>query len=49
MKVAKSKSASAVSSTADTLLRELREECETVVDLVRRLEARPGSASSISS
>ena len=44
MKVAKSKPASVVSSTADTLLRELREECETVVDLIRRLEARPRSA-----
>ncbi len=34
----------ALSSTAETLLRELREECENVVDLIRRLEAGPRSA-----
>ena len=44
MKTAKSKPAVALSSTTETLLRELREECETVVDLIRRLEARPRSA-----
>ena len=44
MKAAKSKPVGALSSTAETLVRELREECETVVDLIRRLEARPRSA-----
>ena len=43
MKAAKRKPVSAVSATAETLLRELREECETVVDLIRRLEAGPRS------
>jgi hypothetical protein len=44
MKTAKPKSTRALSSTTETLLRELREECEVVVGLVRRLEARPRSA-----
>ncbi len=32
------------SSTTATLLRELREECETVIDLIQRLESGPRSA-----
>ena len=44
MKAAKSKPVRTLSSTAETLLRELRDECETVVDLIHRLEARPRSA-----
>ena len=44
MKAAKSKSAGTLSRTVETLMRELREECQTVVDLIHRLEARPRSA-----
>ncbi|MBM3218720.1 MAG: hypothetical protein FJZ38_08545 [Candidatus Rokubacteria bacterium] len=41
MKTVKSKEPR--STTTATLLRELREECENVVGLIRRLEARPRS------
>ena len=44
MKAVKPKPVRSLSSTAGTLLRELREECEAVIGLVRRLEARPRSA-----
>jgi hypothetical protein len=37
-------SSSVPSSTTETLLRELREECEQVVSLIRRLEAEALSA-----
>ena len=40
----KRKALGAPSTTADTLLRELREECEVVIDLISRLEAGPRSA-----
>ena len=43
MKAVKQKSASTLSSTAEVLLEELREECEHVVQLIRRLETRPAS------
>ncbi len=43
MKAAKRIPVGALSSTTQTLLRELREECETVVDLIQRLEAGPRS------
>jgi len=43
MKTAKSKPVGSLSSTAETLLRELREECETVIGLICRLETRPQS------
>ncbi|MGH7899407.1 MAG: hypothetical protein ACREQQ_15740 [Candidatus Binatia bacterium] len=39
-----SKRTPTVSRTREVLLRELREECERVIDLIRRLEQRPGSA-----
>jgi hypothetical protein len=38
MKAAKRRLASVSSRTADVLLQELREECENVVALIRRLE-----------
>ncbi len=41
MKTAKPKPARALSSTTETLLRELRDECQTVVELISRLESRP--------
>jgi hypothetical protein len=44
MKPVKRKVARPLSSTTETLLRELREECERVVDLVRHLEAGPKSS-----
>lgn len=44
MRAAKRKAPDPVSDTTATLLRELREECETVVDLIRRLESGPRSA-----
>jgi hypothetical protein len=44
MKTAKPKAARALSSTTETLLRELRDECQTVVDLINRLESRPLTA-----
>lgn len=43
MRAAKRKSVASMSQTAQILLRELREECENVVDLIRRLEAGPQS------
>jgi hypothetical protein len=44
MKTVKRKSAWAPSTTTGTLLRELREECEQVGSLIRRLEAEALSA-----
>ena len=44
MRAVKQKSVGPPSHTTDTLLRELREECEQVADLIRRLEAGPRSA-----
>ena len=44
MTAPKRKPARPLSRTALTLLRELREECESVVDLIRRLETRELSA-----
>ena len=44
MKTAKPKPARALSSTTETLLRELREECQNVVELINRLKARPQGA-----
>ena len=44
MKTAKSRPGRALSATAETLLRELRHECQTVVELVNRLESRPRAA-----
>jgi hypothetical protein len=44
MKTAKPKATRALSSTTETLLRELREECQTAVDLINRLESRPRTA-----
>jgi len=44
MKAEKSKPAGTLSTTTETLLRELRDECQNVVDLIHRLEARPRSA-----
>jgi hypothetical protein len=44
MKAAKRDVRRATSNARDTLLRELREECEIVVKLVREIEARPRSA-----
>ena len=45
MKAARKKRAPEVSRTAEILLRELREECENVVQLVRHLEAGVKSSS----
>lgn len=41
MKAAKRKDLARSRGTTDVLLRELREECENVVRLIRRLEAWP--------
>ena len=43
MKAVKRKSVPGVSETAETLLRELREECENVIALIGRIEAGPRS------
>ena len=43
MRALKRKTAGVPSRATETLLRELREECENVVALIRRLEAGPGS------
>jgi hypothetical protein len=44
MRAVKRKSLSPPSHTVEVLLRELREECEQVVDLIRRFESGAGSA-----
>jgi hypothetical protein len=44
MKAARRKTVAELSRTAEVLLGELREECERVVQLIRRLEAKPSSA-----
>ena len=44
MGAAKTKTIDVPSSTTEVLLGELREECEHVVALIRRLETHPGSA-----
>ena len=44
MKAIKRKATSELSSTTEVLLDELREGCEHVVQLIRRLETRPASA-----
>ncbi len=44
MGAAKTKTADLPSNTTEVLLGELREECEHVVALIRRLETHPGSA-----
>lgn len=43
MRAAKRKQVDSAQTT-DTLLRELREECQNVIGLIRRLEAGPSSA-----
>jgi len=43
MKAAKRKSAPGISATAGTVLRELREECENVIELIDRVEVAPRS------
>jgi hypothetical protein len=43
MRVAKQRRPGTSSHTAEVLLRELREECEHVVSLIRRIEAGPRS------
>ncbi len=43
MKAVRRKAAGVLSSTAEVLLEELREECEHVVQLIRRLEKEPVS------
>ena len=44
MAAAKTKTVDVPSSTTEVLLGELREECEHVASLIRRLEAHPSSA-----
>jgi len=44
MRAVKRRPVATPSVTTGTLLRELGEECENVVKLIRRLEAGPGSA-----